>query len=62
LDFALHWWFPFGVGIIAEKSAPDNADGRQTLLENGVNDRLNALGGADAYYAYIPLKSILGAF
>jgi len=48
LDFALHWWFPFGVGIIAEKSAPDNADGRQTLLKNGVYNRLNALGGADA--------------
>jgi hypothetical protein len=40
---------PFGVGIIAEKSAPDNADGRLTLLENGVNDRLDALGGADAH-------------
>jgi hypothetical protein len=47
-NFAEHWWFPFGVGIIAEKSASDNADGRLTLIKNGVNDRLNALGGADA--------------
>jgi hypothetical protein len=53
---------PFGVGIIAEKSAPDNADGRQTLLENGVYDRLNALGVLMPSIAYIRLKGILGAF
>jgi len=41
LDFSLY------VSSIAEKSAPDNADGRHTLLENGVYDRLDALGSAD---------------
>ena len=49
-------------GRFSNWSATDHGHSRQTLLENGVNDRLNALGGADAYYAYIPLKSILGAF
>jgi len=33
--------------IVAQNSAPDNRYGRQTLLENSVYDRLNALGGAD---------------
>ena len=31
-------------------SAADHRHGRQTLVENGVNDRLNALGGADAHF------------
>jgi hypothetical protein len=31
-------------------SAADHRDGRQTLIENGVNDRLNALGSADTHF------------
>jgi len=40
-------------------SAADHRYGRHTLIENGVYDRLDALGGS---IAYIRLKGILGAF
>jgi len=43
--------FEFAKFFVVHDSTTDDRNGRHTLIENGVNDRLNALGGADRHYS-----------